>query len=230
MNKKIILITFSLFLLGLEMNAQFFEKDSVFKNDHITFAGRQDFDVHMQVTNPSDFKDYTWTRKVIRKPADWTTAICDAFLCHDSTVSSGKFFLSKGESATFYTHFYFEDISGGYGSVQVILENDSTNEKDTAIFSINIWNQLKSVQTIDLMRFNIFPNPTNGEFTIQGKGIQSISIFNMQGQEIYTEDTEALDDEDLVKVVGKKDLPKGIYLVKVKQAGSTSEQKIVVTN
>jgi len=230
MNKKIILLAFGFIFLATQINAQFFEKDTVFKNKLVVESGRQDFDVHMQITNPSDFKDYTWIRKVITKPTDWTTAICDPFLCHDSTTSTGKFFMSKGESATFFTHFYFNDVSGGYGAVQVILENDSTNVKDTAIFIVNVWNSLLDVKRIDQLKFNIFPNPTTGEFSIQGEEIESIKIYDIKGQEIYAEETETLSNENVVKVKPKKDLPKGIYLVRVKQAGNTSEKKVVVTN
>lgn len=71
--------------------------------------------------------------------------------------------------------------------------------------------------------FSIFPNPSQGEFTIQGaSGIAQIEISNMLGERVYLSTSES--NELVVKLWTA--LSPGIYCVRIN--GSSEAQRIVV--
>lgn len=74
--------------------------------------------------------------------------------------------------------------------------------------------------------FFVYPNPSNGTFTIKAaSAINTIEIYNVLGECIYTEATAAVDNKQ-VNLSGK---PSGIYLVNVLLAnGKRSVSRISV--
>ncbi len=76
--------------------------------------------------------------------------------------------------------------------------------------------------------FNVFPNPSNGKFTIKNNGFGTpnykLEIYNVMGEKIYAMDkflTQTSNDIDLSKT------PKGIYFAKIYE-GQTILTKIIV--
>ena len=68
-------------------------------------------------------------------------------------------------------------------------------------------------------KFNIYPNPTTGQITIEGKNIEQIEIYNLSGV--------------LIQSTNKKEInlsqeAKGIYFVKVTTANGVTTQKLIV--
>lgn len=74
--------------------------------------------------------------------------------------------------------------------------------------------------------FSVYPNPSNGTFTIKAaSAINTIEIYNVLGECIYTEATAAVDNKQ-VNLAGQ---PSGIYLVNVLLAnGKRSVSRISV--
>jgi predicted extracellular nuclease len=74
--------------------------------------------------------------------------------------------------------------------------------------------------------FSVYPNPSNGTFTIMASSaINTIEIYNVLGERVYTETTAAVDNKQ-VNLSGK---PSGIYLVNVLLAnGKRSVSRISV--
>jgi hypothetical protein len=74
--------------------------------------------------------------------------------------------------------------------------------------------------------FSVYPNPSNGTFTISAaSAINTIEIYNVLGEMIYTETTAAVDN----KQVNLSGQPSGIYLVNVLLAnGKRSVSRISV--
>jgi hypothetical protein len=76
--------------------------------------------------------------------------------------------------------------------------------------------------------FTIYPNPSDGKFTVSGEGLQQanckLSICNLVGQEIFTtffKGQQSTLDIDL------SDFSKGLYFVKVDDGKNSYTQKII---
>ncbi len=92
---------------------------------------------------------------------------------------------------------------------------------DTVIININ--KQIHETEKIII----IYPNPTTGIFTIEGKDIQSIVITNISGQVVYDRNLQGFKNlEGLIQVDLSKQ-SKGIYFVKIQNDDFISVKKII---
>lgn len=77
--------------------------------------------------------------------------------------------------------------------------------------------------------FSIYPNPTNGMFNVKyltpnGNSASTIAVYNVIGEQVFT---SAINHQPLT--IDLKDMPKGIYFLKVyKETISVGVQKIVI--
>ncbi len=69
----------------------------------------------------------------------------------------------------------------------------------------------------------IYPNPTKGFFTVEGKDIQSIEVLNMKGQLVYWKENSKGQRQTTVDISSR---PKGIYLVNVVTQSAKVSKKI----
>ena len=109
---------------------------------------------------------------------------------------------------------YFPTSSIGYtcGTNGAILKYDAAigiNENENLISSLIV-----------------YPNPTNGSFILkmEKEGIINISVYNILGREIFYK--EKITEQSTV--IDLSSNPKGIYFIKVIQAGKTAVRKIVL--
>ena len=68
----------------------------------------------------------------------------------------------------------------------------------------------------------LYPNPTTGNFTVEGRNVAKVEVYNLVGQKVYAEQG---------KIVGidASDWNKGIYLVTITSAnGAVETKKLVV--
>lgn len=70
---------------------------------------------------------------------------------------------------------------------------------------------------------SVYPNPSNGEFTIEGADIQSVEIFNNQGQLLNAEVVNAVSAK-----VDLSGMTKGIYFAKIKTTEGLVVKKLVI--
>jgi hypothetical protein len=116
---------------------------------------------------------------------------------------------------------YYIDIinwSNGYGSYNLKL-----NFYQTTFVSDPIVNNFP---------ISIYPNPNNGKFTLKSNNINSIEIYNMLGNKVYTLNDfkrqttnwtgQASNEIDL------SNFQKGIYFVKIYDGQKTQTKKIVI--
>ena len=69
----------------------------------------------------------------------------------------------------------------------------------------------------------VYPNPTKGEFTLEGEGLNHVRIVNAYGQMVYNADVEG----DQVRI-DLSQMTKGIYMMHIEAEGGQAVRKIVV--
>jgi hypothetical protein len=69
----------------------------------------------------------------------------------------------------------------------------------------------------------VYPNPTSGEFTLEGEGMSHIRIVNAYGQTVYNTDVEGNQVRIDLSQMGK-----GIYMMHIDAEGGQTVKKIVV--
>jgi len=66
------------------------------------------------------------------------------------------------------------------------------------------------VDESEQVRINIYPNPSNGVFNVEGNGIQRVEVLNAMGQTLFIQETQ--DNRIQIDLSGKA---KGMYLLRV---------------
>ena len=73
--------------------------------------------------------------------------------------------------------------------------------------------------------FNIFPNPSNGIFTVSTElNASSILVSNVLGQEVYFNNSKGINSQ----VIDLSKFDKGIYMVKVKYDNKVLVKQLIV--
>ncbi len=72
--------------------------------------------------------------------------------------------------------------------------------------------------------YMVYPNPTEGNFTIEANDLQWIEVYNINGQNIYS--IKKINNNKTSIDLSKE--PKGIYFVKIKSNTETVIEKIVI--
>jgi len=113
------------------------------------------------------------------------------------------------------THIY---ASSGNYDVKLYIEND-----------IKSWNEITksltfnalSINELNDLTFNVYPNPTNGVLNITSKHpIDSIKIYSVLGREVLTTTTE-------VDKIDISNLTNGMYIIKVSSNNTTAVKRII---
>jgi endonuclease I len=124
----------------------------------------------------------------------------DETLRRKPTVSSPNTIFDKAAEWDVYP----KDTCSGLGSHT--LANLGTGDFDSAIFSI-------------------YPNPSNGHFTIQLKDANeasNIEIISILGQRVFSQ------KNSLNSSINVNNIQKGIYIVRITQGSKTSSKKIII--
>lgn len=77
--------------------------------------------------------------------------------------------------------------------------------------------------------FTVYPNPSDGMFTIAGNGIEgkySLKVISMMGNTVYTSKGEA--NGELAKPLNLRHLPAGIYLLNITGETQQFNQRIII--
>jgi hypothetical protein len=69
----------------------------------------------------------------------------------------------------------------------------------------------------------VYPNPTSGEITLEGEGINHVRIVNAFGQTVYNAKVEG----EQVRI-DLSQMGKGIYMMHIEANGGQAVRKIVV--
>lgn len=115
----------------------------------------------------------------------------------------------------FNTAFVTDTLNVTNGSVSFYL-------KESPVF-IEAYNSTSVNDNVFDNNIDIFPNPTNGIFTVEGTNIQLVEIINIKGQTIKQ---LSIDNEHLL--INLSDRSKGIYFVKIVNDRGIIRKKIVL--
>ena len=95
------------------------------------------------------------------------------------------------------------------------------SSQNMVTFSILIDGNLVSV-TEHSAETKLYPNPTTGQFTVEGANVAKVEVFNLVGQKVYEAEGQSVS-------IDATDWNKGIYLVNiVERNGAVNTKKLVV--
>lgn len=78
--------------------------------------------------------------------------------------------------------------------------------------------------------FNIYPNPSNGSFMLEGNAAGEVQLLirNIQGQLVYANHLSL--SPGVINTIHTGDLSNGIYMIELVNGSNTSRQKLVIAN
>jgi hypothetical protein len=100
----------------------------------------------------------------------------------------------------------------------VLVESDDNN----VVFDIVIDEELVSVNELTA-ETKLYPNPTTGQFTVEGANVDKVEVYNLVGQKVCEQQGSKVVNIDTTE------WNKGIYLVNIiEENGATLTKKLVV--
>ena len=126
---------------------------------------------------------------------------------------------SLGAEETF--HFTLNpNVQTGKGTITTFVFVESSDKRLEFMVTIDE-NVFVSVTEISA-ETKLYPNPTNGNFTVEGANVAKVEVYNLVGQMIYAEQGQMIN-------INANDWNKGIYLVNITmQNGAVETKKLVV--
>ena len=109
------------------------------------------------------------------------------------------------------------DNAKGFEQTGVMVESDH----GSFLFIILIDDSLLSVTELS-NETKLYPNPTSGNFTVEGLNVAKVEVYSLVGQKVYEEMGQVVN-------INAADWNKGIYLVNIiNQNGAVETKKLVV--
>jgi agmatine/peptidylarginine deiminase len=118
--------------------------------------------------------------------------------------------------------------------VQYVLLPTPPGEKGYAVSEIFIYTSLGELKEVVMVNgellsvtevaaeTKLYPNPTNGNFTVEGANVAKVEVYNLVGQMVYAEQGQMIN-------INANDWNKGIYLVNITmKSGAVETKKLVV--
>jgi agmatine/peptidylarginine deiminase len=107
------------------------------------------------------------------------------------------------------------------GYVTTGIEVVSSLATQTIVVNISE-NLISAVDETLSAKTQLYPNPTNGNFTVEGANVAKVEVYNLVGQKIYAEQGKSV-------TINAGEWNKGIYLVNITDhTGAVETKKLVV--
>ena len=112
------------------------------------------------------------------------------------------------------------NVQAGKGTITTFVFVESNDKRLEYMVTIDE-NVFVSVTEISA-ETKLYPNPTNGSFTVEGANVAKVEVYNLVGQMVYAEQGQMIN-------INANDWNKGIYLVNITmQNGAVETKKLVV--
>ena len=122
-----------------------------------------------------------------------------------------------GPADYFYLDVYVNAMVKGYVVTTFTVQTDQND----CTYSVAINENLLSVTELST-EAKLYPNPTTGQFTVEGANVAKVEVYNLVGQKVH-------EAEGRVVNINASDWNKGIYLVNIiEQNGAVVTKKLVV--
>ena len=118
----------------------------------------------------------------------------------------------------FYVDVSVNALSKGYVNTTFTVHTDQND----CTYSVAINEDLLSVTELTA-EAKLYPNPTTGQFTVEGANVAKVEVYNLVGQKVYEQQGSKVVNIDATE------WNKGIYLVNIiEQNGAIVTKKLVV--
>ncbi len=122
-----------------------------------------------------------------------------------------------GPADYFYLDVYVNALAKGYVVTTFTVQTDQND----CTYSVAINEDLLSVNELTA-EVKLYPNPTTGQFTVEGANVAKVEVYNLVGQKVH-------EAEGQVMNLDAAEWNKGIYLVNIiEQNGAVVTKKLVV--
>ena len=128
--------------------------------------------------------------------------------------------LAAGENFTIILR-PFSFVGKGMLHTRVVIQS---NDRDLS-YEVYIDEDLLSITEVSA-ETELYPNPTSGQFTIEGANIAKVEVFNLVGQKVYEVESAKFKVESSIDATNWN---KGIYLVNIiDRNGAMQTKKLVI--
>ena len=171
--------------------------------------------------------DYVWNEGDFFTRISWTKNAAvnydiDKFKVLRSRAEESEFeLIGEIENEDYVYDYHFDDTTAMIGSYEYYVSATYTYyecEMESEIVSCFVTNLAENAIPV-----KVYPNPTQGELTLEGEGIQSVRIVNAFGQTVYNAKVEG--EQIRLDLSG---FAKGIYMMHVGTMNGEAVRKIVV--
>lgn len=200
------------------------DANSVYITGSITFAGDIDFDPDpndAHIVTTYGLSDYFSARYSKDGDLEWVYNLNgDQELT--STIS-GKGIMLNSEGKVYSVGEFGDTVDFNSGPVSEFMTAQGSQD----VFLMQIDNEILGIDEVNLdSNMLIYPNPVANDLFIKTKSLmQSVSVYNMEGQLVYFNK-----NNDLESTIDLSKLATGIYLLKVDFAQGITGSKRVIKN
>ena len=122
-----------------------------------------------------------------------------------------------GPADYFYLDVYVNAMVKGYVNTTFTVQTDQND----CTYSVAINEDLLSVTELSA-EAKLYPNPTTGQFTVEGANVAKVEVYNLVGQKVHEAEGKTVS-------IDAAEWNKGIYLVNIiEQNGAVVTKKLVV--
>ena len=94
---------------------------------------------------------------------------------------------------------------------------------DNNQFFIKVYYSADAVNELEANSVSVFPNPTTSQFTIEGEGLNHVTVFNTMGQKVYEMNCQGESVD-----VNLSHVETGVYMVRISTVNGETTKRITI--